>query len=202
MKKEMKVALSGLTAAMAAVTGSQVADAAEDMAVDTWSGLYLGLGVGVMDGDGPFNHDGEYEVEQDVVGSAFAGYNLQHGNIVTGVEFALNSGAGSDEPDDGDNYEINFSVDSKLRLGYDIGESALLYGFVGISGVRTSSGSSTHTYDQFGVNYGIGADMKLSEQFSIGVEGLARHMGNVYGDGGDDPSKTHYQGMLRASFHF
>ena len=73
---------------------------------------------------------------------------------------------------------------------------------MGISGIETTSGSSNYHYDQFGVNYGIGAEMKVTEQLSIGLEGLARTVGNVYGDNGEDSSTTHYQGMLRASFHF
>ena len=85
--------------------------------------------------------------------------------------------------------------------------SFLPYVFAGISGGQATYGSDHNDYGFFGVNYGLGAEVMVTEQFSLGAEVMGRTIIDPYGccdgasSGGGD-SRTHYQGMLRAAFHF
>ena len=102
------------------------------------------------------------------------------------------------------NYEVDWIADAKFKLGFAMDE-VLLYAFGGVSYLQTTAGLSTSEYDygMGGFNYGIGADWAVSEQFTIGAEVLGRTVIDPYGgsdDNGDDVS--HWQGMLRAAFHF
>jgi outer membrane immunogenic protein len=206
-KNGKEIVWGGLTAAIAAAAGAQAAAAADfEAPVDDWTGLYLGVGVGMMGGQFPENASSDYKIESDVVFGGFIGYNQQVGSLVWGGELALQSGADSKGGDPGEDYQISYIADAKVKLGMDAG-SFMPYVFAGISGGEAQYASSQNDYGFFGVNYGLGADVMVTEQFSLGAEVMGRTIIDPYGccdgasSGGGD-SRTHYQGMLRAAFHF
>ncbi len=98
---------------------------------------------------------------------AFAGFNVQRGNIVFGGEIAYSPG------------EINFAgfptvvnnfLDLKGRIGYAAG-SALIYATAGCSSALING---TSQYDMTGINYGFGVDFKVTDSFFVGAEYLIR----------------------------
>ena len=205
-KNSKDLVLGSLTAVIAAAAGAQAAGAADaDMApANDWTGFYAGASIGVMDGDSPIDNDGPYNLSNDPVFGGFVGYNVQlDNNLVVGAEFALQSGVDMDDDNSSSEfYDINYMADAKFKLGLDIGGSALIYGFGGISGGQMTVASSNYDYGIFGVNYGIGAEMLVTEQFSLGAELMGRTIIDPYGDFDDRSNISHIQGALRASFHF
>ena len=206
-KNGKEIVWGGLTAAIAAAAGAQAAGAADFAApADDWTGLYAGVAAGMMTGDFPSNESNDYKIDNDVVFGGFVGYNNQVGSLIWGGEMALQSGASSKGGAPTDDYTINYIADAKVKLGMDAG-SFMPYVFAGISGGQATYGSQHNDYGIFGVNYGVGAEVMVTEQFSLGAELMGRTIIDPYGccggaanGGGRDLS--HIQGMLRASFHF
>lgn len=206
MTKHSKEIVGGLTAAVAAVAGAQVASAADaampDISTD-WSGPYIGVSLGVEGGQTPVGLDGNYQLAAGPNFGAFIGVNHEMSNaLVIGAELAIQSGVGGDSTHlASEAYNVNFIADSKVKLGMAVSPQTLIYGFGGISaGTLTQYGP--HTYDFVAANFGVGAEYKVSQQFSLGVEVLARapisayHWDDIANPGLD------YQGSLRAAFHF
>lgn len=208
IKKE--VAVGGLTAAVAAVASAQVASAADvappEEYVHDWSGVYIGAAAGmIFGGDFPMNYTSEYDADDDFIFGGFIGFNHQFhdSNLVVGGEIAVQSGFEAEgDPEDDNEYEVNYIVDGKLKLGFAMDEF-LVYVFGGptfIDSTYTYSGDDDD-YSDGGINYGIGADWMVTDHFSIGAEVLGRTIIDAYGWSGDEEDKTHWQGMLRAAFH-
>jgi opacity protein-like surface antigen len=205
------VAVAGLTAAVAAVAGAQAATAADVIApepyVHDWSGGYIGLAAGmILGGDFPINFTNEYDAGNDFIWGGFVGVNHQFEGtgFVLGGELALQSGFDGDSADSDEEYEVDYVLDGKLKLGFAMDEF-MVYIFGGPSLVASnlSDASNDGDYGNGAINWGIGADWMVWEQFSIGAEFLGRTVIAPYGwaDQNND-DKTHYQGMLRAAFHF
>jgi outer membrane immunogenic protein len=197
----------GLTAAAAAVVGAQAAGAADlevvAPAAYDWSGVYIGVGAGaIFGGDFPVNQGTEYDADSDFVFGGFIGVNHQFSDssIVVGGELALQSGFDGDGDTDED-YEVNWIADGKMKLGVAFDEF-LLYVFGGVSAGQMEVASCGYEYGLGGFNYGIGADWAITEQFTIGAEVMGRTFVDPYGDDNNGKDRSHWQGMLRAAFHF
>ncbi len=203
------VAVAGLTAAVAAVAGAQVASAAdpapESYAPD-WSGVYAGVGAGMIFG-GEFptdNLSNDYDAQSDLIFGGFIGINhqLSDSNIVIGAELAVQSGFDSKGGDPDHDYSVTFLADAKLKLGLAMDEF-MPYVFGGFSAAHEEVGSCDYDYGLWGVNYGIGVDWMVAEQFSLGAEIMGRTIMDPYNeDNSQGNEQTHFQGMLRAAFHF
>ena len=206
------VAVAGLTAAVAAVAGAQAATAADVIApepyVHDWSGAYIGVAAGVMfGGDFPYEtgSGNDYDVANDFIFGGFVGVNHQWADsgFVMGGELALQSGFDGDNDNADNDYEIDWILDGKLKLGFAMDEF-MIYVFGGPSFfAATREDGDNSDYGEGGVNYGIGADWMVWEHFSIGAEIMGRTIIDPYtysSNNGKDYS--HWQGMLRAAFHF
>ncbi len=201
-KKDMA---AGLASAVALISGAQVAGAAdaEPIAdVQDWSGFYIGGSVGYHWGDAPVAQDNDYKLDGDIVFGGFAGVNQQYGDFVVGAELGLQSGEGFQGDADND-YNIHYTADAKLKLGMVLGaeDQWLVYGFGGIWGSGFENGDDPHDYAAFGLNYGVGAEMMVTEQFSVGAELMGRSVMDTY-EPDDRLPDASYQASLRAAFHF
>lgn len=204
MAVNKKDVAAGLASAVALITGAQVAGAADaDPAMDVqdWSGFYIGGALGSQWGDAPVAQDNDYSLNGDMVFGGFAGVNQQYGDMVVGAELGLQTG-GKIEGDDED-YNLHYTADAKLKLGAVLGadDQMLVYGFGGFFASTFESGSDNHDYAAYGVNYGVGAEIMVTEQFSLGAEVIGRSVLNTY-EPDDRLPDASYQASLRASFHF
>lgn len=186
-----KAVVGGLASVAALAAGSQAASAQD------WSGAYAGISANANFGELPFNSD--YKLEHNGVLGGFVGARWNSGKFVLGAELALQgySGGDADEassyPDD---YRLGPMVDLKFSLGQPVGKT-LIYGFAGVSAANVDT--AYNNYASFGANFGIGADYRVSDQFSVGAELTHRFMNGYEND-------SDYVGIstvaLRASFHF
>ena len=209
-KKDLAVA--GLTAAVAAVAGAQAATAADVVApepyVHDWSGAYIGVAAGVMFGGdypGATSSGNDYDVANDFIFGGFVGVNHQWADsgFVMGGELALQSGFDGDNDNADNDYEVDWILDGKLKLGFAMDEF-MIYIFGGPSFLQVTRESSySDDYGYGGINYGIGADWMVWEHFSLGAEILGRTVIDPYTASSENGKDyTHWQGMLRAAFHF
>jgi opacity protein-like surface antigen len=206
-KKEMA---AGLASAVALISGAQVANAAD---VDAgpgghdWSGLYLGVGAGYQFGDVPVSLTDDYNMDGDIAFGAFIGVNHQFDNgIVVGAEIAAQTGDDGDGHD-GYDYGVDYTIDSKFKLGMALGaeDQVLAYVFAGPSIQNLDAGYSTYDYEytSWSVNFGVGAEWMLTEQFSIGAELMGRAPVDEYQwTDHDHNAGINGQATLRAAFHF
>ena len=204
------VAVAGLTATVAALAASQAATAADVIApepyVHDWSGVYIGGAIGyVFGGDFPITYDGTYDVDEDFVFGGFAGVNHQFNdsNLVVGFELALQNGFDADALDTDFDYDVDWVADAKFKLGIGI-DDVLIYAFGGVSvlGMNAEGSSTTYDYAEGGFNYGLGVDWMVTEHFSLGAEVMGRTIVDPYGSVDNGQDDSHWQGMLRAAFHF
>ncbi len=205
IKKE--VVAGGLTAAVAAVAGAQAAAAADmgppaEQALD-WSGVYIGVAAGaILGGNFPVNLSNNYDANQEFIYGGFVGVNHQMDSIVFGGELALQSGFQSDGGSPTDDYEVNYIADGKLKLGVAF-DNLMIYAFGGASAGEMQTGSESHNYGFGGFNYGVGVDWMVWDRVSLGAEVLGRTIIDPYNDDQDEHGdQSHWQGMVRASFHF
>ena len=199
-KKDVAV---GLSSAAAVLSGAHVASAADaSMApVDDWSGLYAGVSLGTEWGDSPFNTSGgDYQLSNNPVFGGFVGLNQQYGDLVVGAELALQTGTNADKNNDGGDYKVNYTADTKIKVGMDVGHDILVYGFGGVSGGGVTT--LTNDYAFFGVNYGVGAEFMVTQQMSIGAELMGRSIIDTYTESSSSLPGANYQATLRAAFHF
>lgn len=205
------------TASLLAATSALVLGAGAAQAQSTdWSGPYVGVTAGYSKGDydlrsaplltspgSPFfgsfggttaNSQPEFEVKGEEYGLT-AGYNMQSGNWVYGVEGDVNLSQANDavwiadRPSPGTNRfntrlegDVDYSATLRARLGYSLGP-VLLYGTAGGAMMRASLDRSYtnaagariadkdgETY--FGLAYGGGAEWALNDRWSIKGEYL------------------------------
>ena len=203
-KKEI-IAGSATVAAMAAAATS--ATAADAGAGNGWSGFYAGLSVGTVSGDLP---SPGYSDEENYYGlnsafphiSGFMGFNHEMGgNIILGGELALGGPVGEQTTGPGSTkyyhtYGINWNMDAKAKLGYDLGRF-MVYGVAGASSAQ-ATGSDFKTYLSYGWNLGAGVEAKVSDHVMLGAEFLHRDLG--YTRGGTAYSFPDNEFALRASY--
>jgi opacity protein-like surface antigen len=206
-KKEMA---AGLASAVALISGAQVANAADvdvgPVVGHDWDGLYVGLSAGLQWGDVPISLSNDYNMNGDIAFGGFIGVNHQYDNgFVVGAELAAQTGNDTDDGDDGGDYDVNYTIDAKLKLGMAFGaeDQLLVYGFAGPSVSTIDFGSDAGTYTSWSANFGIGAAWMITEQFSIGAELMGRAPIDEYQwSDADENAGINGQATLRAAFHF
>jgi outer membrane immunogenic protein len=152
-----------------------------------WSGAYVGLGYGIASGDYEFRAATRDMADGDIV-QLYGGYQIQRGALVYGGELAFG------DPNDTNVTRIGFPVfytanvidliDLKGRVGYASGDY-LFYGVLGYSMAEYADDVKAPIgWDVDGVNYGIGVDYAITDNFLIGAEYLMRDLT------GDNPAGT------------
>jgi outer membrane immunogenic protein len=141
----------------------------EELPVASWVGPYVGVQLGYGFG----NTDvGAVEVDPDgVIGSAFAGFNGQTGNLVYGVEGEVGysgvegSGAGVD---------VKSGVEGSIRarLGYAPSDTILVYGTAGgaAKDLEVSAGGASDSKGLLGYTVGAGTEIKFTQNMFGRVE--------------------------------
>lgn len=202
-----------------------VATVSPVQAEDThWSGFYAGAVIGF--GSGSVEQTNtfaslENTVDVDgVVGGVFAGYNEQHGSLIYGIEVdAMISGIEgtlparpgrtcySGLPDCHQSIQGIYSA--RARLGVDMGD---VFPFVtaGIAGAEIVEDTGNTFTDvegfEFGWVAGLGADYRVSEDFSLRADFLFMDFpSQVRGSGiSIRTHETEMLGILRigGAFHF
>ncbi len=200
-------AATGVVVACAVVTGAGVAAAADAVPIESdaydWSGVYIGGAAGmILGGEFPVGFDPDYDADEDFIYGGFIGMNHQMGDFVVGMEIAVQSGFdGVGEDSDTDEYDVNYIVDGKAKVGLAI-DPVLLYAFGGPSWVDAWIEHPDADYGFSGVNFGLGVDWMVIEHLSLGAEIMGRTVFDATGTGGNHAEDhTHWQGMLRMAFH-
>lgn len=168
-------------------------------------GLYAGLSAGAFFGETPTAAAGDaenYELSGAGIGG-FVGYTSTMSNGLTlGLELAA-TGPVEGDPDENSSYEyaydINWLIDTKLRVGTTLANNISVYGFAGMSFANTN-----HYYREYstgGYNFGFGADYDLNNGMFVGVEAIQRDL-DGYGDDIDDGRAVSQAISLRAGFKF
>lgn len=127
--------------------------------VSNWSGAYVGGFAGYKWG----RFDGGLDHADGAAGGAFAGYNMQSGNIVYGIEGDLGY-SGNTDSGGGVTAKQGMFGSVRGRVGYAM-DPVLLYGTAGVAAMRgtasdaTSSDSNTH----LGYTVGAGADVAITQ---------------------------------------
>lgn len=193
MKVE-KALVGGLASVAALTAGSQIASAQD------WTGAYAGISVNSNSGTLPWSYPyDDYKLESGAVAGAFVGARWAAGNFLVGTELAFQGAIGGDANGDSsypEDYGFSSLIDLKLSLGKPIGRT-LVYGFAGLSSGNVTASSSGQNYTAFGANFGLGADYRVSDMFSVGAEYTHRIM-----SGYDTTNASNGTLALRASFHF
>ena len=135
--------------------------AIEQPAIGGWAGGYLGAYGGY--GKGKFGKDVDISAK-GFQGGAFAGYNLQNGSLVYGLDSDLGYGGakgnvGAVTAKKGVNGAL------RARLGVDVGP-ALIYGAAGGTATRAtaSDGAVEDTQTHLGYTVGAGIDARLTDK--------------------------------------
>jgi outer membrane immunogenic protein len=146
----------------------------------TWSGFYIGGNLGaafdpnelsIKDLSKDDDLTLRFSNDTELIGGVHAGYNLQMGTWVAGLE---------GDVDFADN--INYLASVRGRLGLALG-SFLLYGTGGVAFIETENDFAVVSADDGLFNFsngktdtgyvaGGGLEYKLAPQLSLGVEGL------------------------------
>lgn len=194
MKLAVYAAIAAATAASGAQAGGYVAPVVEapvavtpapqPVSVD-WTGFYAGLQYGK--GSAELSYAGASD-DTDVDGyGVHAGYLRDFGSYVLGGELDYNK----IDPDEGDNDGDLYRL--RARAGYDMGRF-LPYVTLGAAHFKASDVSET------GLTYGIGADFKVTDKFTVGAEYSRNDFSDVEDIDGLDLDTDLVQ--IRASYHF
>mmetsp|Transcript_606 Transcript_606/g.974 ORF Transcript_606/g.974 Transcript_606/m.974 type:complete len:212 (+) Transcript_606:726-1361(+) len=163
-------------------------------------GFYMGSTASLFTGNVP-GEDDPYEFRGGVVAGAFFGFNhALNQNVIVGAELNVFGPQQIQVYDDDSQYTMSPLIEARARLGYMISDNVLAYGFLGVSNTTRGSDDYSRTYALYGHNLGLGAEMMLSDEFSIGAEYTARTL-NAYNEW-DNPREDSRSLTLRAAFHF
>lgn len=161
-----------------------------------WTGWYAGLQYGQGDSELSENGKANIEDDQDSYG-VHVGYNHNFGQFVLGGELDYNKVDFDKRDDDGDMYRL------RVRAGYDAGR---WMPYVTLGAARMSYDHQAATpADSFkvketGITYGIGADFKVVDNFTVGLEYTKQDWDDV-----DDVDNKDFETdliQLRASYRF
>jgi len=154
-----------------------------------WSGFYGGVSAGGATTTVSDNYDFDTVFTFDAVGSVWgvlAGYNIQNGNMVYGLEGEYTSGSieGSGLCDGGTTplcsgsgadaaFTLSNTISLKARAGYVSG-NYLIYAMAGISqadaSVTDTPQPGTDAQKHSGYVAGVGVEFMATDTFSIGIE--------------------------------
>lgn len=195
----MKIAAYAAFAALAATTahaGGYVAPVVEtpvvtepvpiEQPVGAWTGFYAGLQYGK--GSADLDYAGT-STDSDFDGYGLhAGYQRNFGRFVGGAELDYNALSLDDDGGDADLVRL------RARAGYDMGRF-LPYATLGAAHIKGDSDLS-----ETGLTYGLGADFKVTENFTVGAEYSRNDFTDVSDVDGADLDTDLVQ--IRASYHF
>lgn len=194
--KFVTAAIASLIAAGAANAGGYTAPVVEAAPVEVapvvtmdasdWSGFYAGLQYG--QGEATISLDGEEaDTDFDAYG-VHGGYNRDFGKYVLGGELDYNK---IDLDNDGGDADL---TRLRARAGYDLGR---FLPYVTLGAAHISGDDDLSETD---VTYGIGADYKVTEMFTVGAEYTKQDFSDVDNVDGLDLDTDMVQ--VRASYHF
>ena len=159
------LAVAAITAASGAVAGGYtgpdyaMAPMEAGSSGGDWTGVYVGLQYGQGSGDlslaGPLG-----EADFDAYG-LHVGYQRDMGRIVLGGDLDYNSVDFDGTEDNGDLLRL------RARVGYDAGR-VMPYVTLGVAGVHGDIAGDRLA--DTGLTYGIGADVRVTDRFSVGLE--------------------------------
>jgi outer membrane immunogenic protein len=141
-----------------------------------WSGAYVGLSYGFASGDYSFTSAPIRDMDGRSLTQLFGGYQVQRGALVYGGELAF--GSAQDTVVTGfTTSQVTDMIDLKGRVGYASADF-LIYGVLGytMSEFDDDTTASGQEYGIGGINYGIGVDYAISDNFVIGAEYLIRDL--------------------------
>ncbi|OJH44753.1 outer membrane protein [Paracoccus sp. SM22M-07] len=194
--KFVTAAIASLIAAGATNAGGYTAPVVEAAPVEVapvvtmdasdWSGFYAGLQYG--QGEATVSFDGEEaDTDFDAYG-VHGGYNHDFGKYVLGGELDYNK---VDLDNDGGDADL---TRLRARAGYDLGR---FLPYVTLGAAHISGDDDLSETD---VTYGIGADYKVTEMFTVGAEYTKQDFSDVDNVDGLDLDTDMVQ--VRASYHF
>lgn len=166
--KLVYLAVAASLAAGAAHAGGYVAPIAETSPVvvepvvtvdaSDWTGFYAGLQYGKGDGELSLN-GGNAKSDFDGYG-VHGGYLRDFGKFVAGAELDYNK-LDIDEADKGDMTRL------RARAGYDMGR---FLPYVTLGAAHLSADLGAVDVSETALTYGVGADFKVTERFTVGAE--------------------------------
>ncbi|NKX46167.1 outer membrane protein [Roseicyclus persicicus] len=154
-----------------------------------WGGFYGGVmlewGQGTVSNSGAPGR-GPTSVDIDGINyGIFAGYRVDYGSTVFGVELDLVS---SDMSVSGGVGEVDSLIRGTLEYGVDTG-NAFLYGTAGVFGATISPSGPFDDYD-WGFVGGFGVDYRLSASTFLAAEVLYHRIDDFSGSGADIDATT------------
>jgi len=194
--KFVPVVIASLIAAGAANAGGYTAPVVEaapitvsPVVVDAsdWTGFYAGLQYG----------QGKAELDNDLGDSDFdaygvhGGYNHDFGKYVLGGELDYNKLDLDDTDGDADLTRL------RARAGYDMGR---FLPYVTLGAAHISTDEEFADISETAVTYGIGADFKVTEKFTVGAEYTKQDFDDV--ENIDDLNLDTDMVQVRASYRF
>ncbi|SOB98904.1 opacity protein-like surface antigen [Rhodobacter sp. JA431] len=167
-----------------------------------WDGFYGGVTAGSVTGGRATYKNATAPDTSDSLGSGsygvFGGYNLQRGSLVYGGELALQA---ADVDTDNGPAHFNNLLDVKARLGWAYGD-ALPYAFVGYSRGQWNNGDGQTNDDADGVNYGLGVDYAVNDQWQVGAEFIRRELDTDFNGTANSVEQNFNAVQLRAAYRF
>ncbi|WP_341368851.1 outer membrane beta-barrel protein [Yoonia sp. BS5-3] len=167
---------------------------------------YAGLQAGPGEGEVVSNGDAGEQQQVDLSGPFFglhAGVQRQFGSLTAGIEIDYNT-SNVDLEDSGTDtvIEMDTLAHLKLRAGTEVGP-AFIYGTAGLA--YASLSAEPVVGDPFDESdtapfYGLGADVMVSQNISVGGEVLVHNFEDFSGEEGLEVDLT--TAMLRVSYHF
>ncbi|SFR42821.1 Outer membrane protein beta-barrel domain-containing protein [Yoonia tamlensis] len=184
------------------VSVAALAAAGSTAAAQNFDGTYVGMYYGAVSGDYPSTSSSEdYAFEDQTAFGVFAGKNWSaSGNLTAGLEVALQTTNTYEEDSE---YYLNHLTDVKFKVGTEFALSdmpVLVYGFAGVSLGSATAEDGDEPYLAIGGNLGFGADVKVSDMLSVGIEHTQREMSSHYTD--DNATVGNGTTSFRAAIHF
>ena len=217
MKNFASILLATSVAAGAAQAGGVAAPVAEPQPMvmpaavpqTDWTGFYAGASLGYADADAEFGVN-PLAIEADgPIGGLFAGYQQDFGRFVLGGEFDANiANADADIEALTGIDDIDVALDQlhrlKLRAGYDAG-NALVYGVVGAAYANVNEDSDAFgefDYDDWGYVVGLGTDVRVSDNVTVGAEVLYHQFDDLSDDSGEGFEADLLTVQARVAYNF
>jgi opacity protein-like surface antigen len=162
-----------------------------------WSGAYAGFKAGQSSGAWDYDSGAlTGDIDAGTALGLFAGYNLQSGNLVYGVEVGITKHDASLPIAPTATFDNFYEI--KGRVGYAM-DRFMVYGTLGYtSGGVSYSGTS---YDLSGMTYGIGAEFMVTDRIFAGLEYQRANLVGTY-LASDDVSANLDTVALRVGFQF
>lgn len=154
--------------------------------VGDWTGFYAGLQYGKGNAELSFAGTSA-DTDFDAYG-VHGGYQRNFGKFVGGAELDYNKVSMDDDLGDGDLWRL------RGRAGYDMGRF-LPYVTLGAAHI-SGDGDLSET----GITYGLGADFKVTDKFTVGAEYSRNDFKDVADVDNADLDTDMVQ--IRASYHF